>query len=69
MYRESDEWAKILVSRSTLTFAGRPWASRPSNHRDEQNIRLDSDFRELWRVLLFRFSFVDDGDRGSIVFF
>jgi hypothetical protein len=34
--------------------------------RDEQNIRADSDLRELCRALLFRFSFVNDGDSGSI---
>jgi hypothetical protein len=36
--------------------------------RDEQNIRLDSDLRELLRTLLFPFSFVNDSDVGSIPF-
>jgi len=35
---------------------------------NEQNIRLDSDLRELLRALLFAFSFVNDSDVGSIAF-
>ena len=35
---------------------------------DEQNIRLDSDLRELLRTLLFAFFLVNDSDVGSIDF-
>jgi hypothetical protein len=34
----------------------------------EQNIRVDSDPRELLRTLLFPFSFVNDSDVGSLAF-
>jgi len=70
------ERAKSKVLRAKISrrpvnsdlLGGRTPACLPSKHRDEQNIRLVADFRELWRALLFRFSFVNDGGGGAIAF-